>query len=57
MYNNEPLERVGSFKYLGLEFPSNHRRNEYVTCHLDAGKREGIMHLRTHASMEHFSTL
>ena len=24
MYNNEPLECVKSFKYLGLEVPSNH---------------------------------
>ena len=28
MYNNEPLETVESFKYLGLEVPSNHRCNE-----------------------------
>ena len=33
MYNNEPLECVESFKYLGLEVPSNHR------CRLEAGKR------------------
>ena len=25
MYNNEPLQTVESFKYLGLEVPSKHR--------------------------------
>ena len=25
MYNNEPLKCVESFKYLGLEVPSNHK--------------------------------
>ena len=39
MYNNEPLECVESFKYLGLEVPSNHRWNECATCRLEAGKR------------------
>ena len=27
-----------SFKYFGLEVPSNHRWNEYYTCCLEAGK-------------------
>ena len=39
MYNNEPLECVESFKYLGLEVPSNHRWNECATRRLEAGKR------------------
>ena len=39
MYNNQPLECVQSFKYLGLEAPSNHRWNECVTHRLEAGKR------------------
>ena len=38
MYNNEPLECVESFKYLGLEVPSNHRWNECATCHLESEK-------------------
>ena len=28
MYNNEPLDTMERFKYLGLEIPSNHRWNE-----------------------------
>ena len=39
MYNNEPLECVESFKYLGLEVPSNHRWNECATRRLKGGKR------------------
>ena len=39
IYNNEPLECVESFKYLGLEVPSNHRWNECATRRLEAGKR------------------
>ena len=39
MYNNELLECVESFKYLGLEVPSNHRWNECDTRRLEAGKR------------------
>ena len=39
MYNNEPLESVKSFKYLGLEVLSNHRWNECASHHLEAGKR------------------
>ena len=39
LYNNEPLEYVESFKYLGLEVPSNHRWNECATRRLEAGKR------------------
>ena len=39
MDNNEPLECVESFKYLGLEVPSNHRWNECDTRRLEAGKR------------------
>ena len=39
MYNNEPLECVESFKYLGLEVPSNHKWNECATRRLEAGKR------------------
>ena len=31
MYNNDPLECVESFTYLGLEVPSNHRWNECAT--------------------------
>mgnify|MGYP000698120891 CR=1 FL=1 len=31
MYNNEPLECVENFKYLGLEVPSIHRWNECAT--------------------------
>mgnify|MGYP000356056005 CR=1 FL=1 len=38
IYSNEPLEIVESFKYLGLEVLSNHRRNVFVTSCLD--KRE-----------------
>ena len=51
MYNNESLECVESFKYLGLKVPSNHRWNE---CATSAYRQEGehIMHLRTHAIME-----
>ena len=33
------FEIVESFKYLGLEVPSKHRWNEYVTNHLERGKR------------------
>ena len=40
MYNNEPLECVESFKYHGLEVPSNHRWNECATRHIEARKRE-----------------
>ena len=36
MYNNKTLECVESFKYLGVEVPSNHRG---FTRHLEAGKR------------------
>jgi hypothetical protein len=39
MYKNEPLECVESFKYLGLEVPSNYRLNECATRHLEASKR------------------
>ena len=39
MYNNEPLECVESFKYLGPEVPSSHRWNECATCRLEAGKQ------------------
>ena len=39
MYNNEPLDTMERFKYLGLEIPSNHRWNECATPHLEAGKR------------------
>ena len=39
IYNNEPLECVESFKYLGLEVPSNHRWNECAARCLEAGKR------------------
>ena len=39
MYNNEPLDCVESFKYLGLQVPSNHRWNECATHRLEAGKR------------------
>ena len=51
MYNNEPLECVERFKYLGFEVPSNHRWNECATRRLEA-ENEHIMHLRTHANME-----
>ena len=34
-----PLECVESFKYLGLEVPSNHKWNECATRRLEAGKR------------------
>ena len=40
MYNNESLECVENFKYLGLEVLSNHRWNECATYRLEAGKRE-----------------
>ena len=39
MYNNDPLECVESFTYLGLEVPSNHRWNECATRRLEVGKR------------------
>ena len=38
IYNNESLECVESFKYLGLEVPSNHRWNECATLRFEAGK-------------------
>ena len=31
MYTNEPLETMESFKYIGLEVPSNQRWKEYAT--------------------------
>ena len=51
MYNNEPLECMESFKYLGLEFPSSHR---WMNVLLAAWRRENehIVHLKTHAIME-----
>ena len=41
IYNNEPFEIVGSFKYhvLDLEVLSNHRWNVFVTRCLYEGKR------------------
>ena len=39
VYNNEPLDCVESFKYLGLEVSSNHRWNECATRCLEAGKQ------------------
>ena len=39
IYNNELLEIVESFKYLGLEALLKYRWNECSTHHLDAGKR------------------
>ena len=39
VYNNEPLEVVESFKYLGLEIPHNHKWNECAMRRLEAGKR------------------
>ena len=36
---NEPLKSMESFKYLGLEVPSNHKWNECSINHLEAGKR------------------
>ena len=39
MYNNNPLETMESFKYLGLEVPLNHRWNECVALLLAMGKR------------------
>ena len=39
MYNSEPLECVESFKYLGLEVPSNYRWNECATHRVEANKR------------------
>ena len=39
MYNNEPLENVENFQYVGLEVPSNHRWNECATCCLETRKR------------------
>ena len=39
MYNNEPLDCVESFKYLGIEVFSHYRWNECVTRHLEVGKR------------------
>ena len=39
MYNNEPLECVESFKYLGREVSLNYRQNEYVVRHLEYEKR------------------
>ena len=39
MYNNETLEVVESFKYLGLEIPTNHKWHECAMRRLEAGKR------------------
>ncbi|RYA37889.1 hypothetical protein DD603_24155, partial [Enterobacter cloacae complex sp. 2DZ2F2B] len=39
VYNNETLEVVESFKYLGLEVPSNHKWKDCAMRRLEAGKR------------------
>ena len=39
IYNNEVLEVVESFKYLGLEVPANHKWHECAMRHLEAGKK------------------
>ena len=39
VYKNEPLEVVDSFKYLGLEVPSNHKWRDCAMRRLEAGKR------------------
>mgnify|MGYP000329522522 CR=1 FL=1 len=39
IYNNEPLECVENFKYLGLEVPSNHRWNECAPRRVEVGKQ------------------
>lgn len=39
IYNNEQLETVDSFKYLGLEVPSNHKWKDCAMHRLEAGKR------------------
>ncbi|MCO5587893.1 hypothetical protein L7F22_041845 [Adiantum nelumboides] len=39
VYNNETLEVVESFKYLGLEVPSNHKWHECAMRRLEVGKR------------------
>jgi len=39
VYNNETLEVVESFKYLGLEVPANHKWHECAMRLLEAGKR------------------
>ena len=38
VYNNEPLEVVDSFKYLGLEVPSNHKWHECAMWGLEVKK-------------------
>ncbi len=39
VYNHEPLEVVESFKYLGLEIPTNRKGRECAMRWLEAGKR------------------